>query len=96
MTFEEFLQSLNDKTPPTVADYLKALWYDKKDNWHMAHTIAQEIYDEQGSWIHAYLHREEGDKWNANYWYTRAGRKMPEISLDEEWEDMVRYFLSRS
>ncbi len=95
MNYDEFLKSLNDKKPPRISVYLEALWYDKKDNWHRAHQIAQEIYDESGSWIHAYLHRVEGDIWNANYWYSRAGKKMPAVSLEEEWEILTKYFLTK-
>ncbi len=95
MTFNDFLESLNQKKPPEVSDHLKALWYDRKDHWHEAHRIAQEIYDRYGSWIHAYLHREEGDRWNAGYWYDRAGKNMPDYSIREEWEFLVKYFLNR-
>lgn len=55
----------------------------------MAHSIAQEIHTVQGSAIHAYLHREEGVLWNADYWYSRAGRRRPSLSLEEEWDQLV-------
>lgn len=93
MTYQQFLLSVEQENPPKVSKYLLSLWYDKQGNWNRAHNIAQDIPDAEGSWIHAYLHREEGDTWNANYWYSRAGRKMPDVSLLEEWESLVRYFL---
>jgi len=93
MNYDEFLESLKEKKPPRVSAYLEALWYDKKNNWYLAHQIAQEIHDASGSWIHAYLHRVEGDIWNANYWYSRAGKTMPEVSLEEEWEILTKHFL---
>ncbi len=51
----------------------------------MAHQLAQDDASPNGSWVHAYLHRKEGDLSNASYWYHRAGKSLPEISLDEEW-----------
>ncbi|MDN5205258.1 hypothetical protein QQ008_27995 [Fulvivirgaceae bacterium BMA10] len=94
MTLQDFKNSLEDIKPPeNIQDTLKALWYDGQENWEMAHDIAQEIHDSNGSWIHAYLHRKEGDRWNANYWYQRAGRSMPAISLREEWEQIVSELL---
>ena len=95
MTFDDFLASLDHKEPPELPPVLRALWYDKKQQWHQAHQIAQEVHDRNGSWVHAYLHREEGDKWNAGYWYDRAGKKMPDYSLEEEWDFLVKYFLNR-
>jgi len=94
MTFPEFKTSLAQETPPTkLSPELQALWYDGKDNWHQSHEIAQEKNTPNYCWIHAYLHRKEGDQWNANYWYQRAGRKMPKVSLEQEWEDIVQELL---
>ena len=91
MTFEQFQQSLSFSTPPsTVSDHLKALWYDAKDDWQQSHNIIQDINDDNAAWIHAYLHRKEGDIWNADYWYRRAGRKRPGFTLLEEWEHIVK------
>ena len=61
------------------------MWEDAKGNWNAAHSIAQEIEDETGSWIHAYLHRKEGDLANAGYWYRRAKQPIAHDTLDEEW-----------
>ena len=95
MEFDEYLKLTASDSPPDVSDYLLALWYDKKRNWKKAHEIAQEIDDVNGSWIHAYLHRKEGDIMNAGYWYARCAKKMPDYSLEEEWETLTRYFLNR-
>ena len=75
------------------SEYVKALWYDQQGDWDMAHNVSQDIHDQNGSWIHAYLHRKEGDIWNADYWYRRAGRKRPDSSLEEEWEEICRALL---
>lgn len=92
-SLEDFIKLLEDDSAPEVNPYLLALWHDKKGNWHKAHEIAQNIVDPGGSRIHAYLHRREGDLGNANYWYSRAGEIMPRSSLDEEWNELSRYFI---
>ena len=94
MNFEEFRQTLSSSKPPDkISGYLKSLWYDAKSDWEKAHNIIQDIEDKTASWIHAYLHRKEGDTGNADYWYHRAGRKRPAISLEEEWADIVKALL---
>ena len=91
MNFEEYLKCIANQSPPSqLSETLTSLWWDKKGNWDTAHTIAQDIPTTEGSAIHAYLHREEGVLWNADYWYTRAGRKRPSISLEEEWKLLVQ------
>jgi hypothetical protein len=93
-SFKDFEQSLNTSAPlPELSIYLQSLWYDGKGDWNKAHTIIQDIEDKNASWIHAFLHRKEGDISNADYWYSRAGRKRPDISLREEWEDIVKTFI---
>ena len=96
MTLDAFKATLNQDAPPAVAPLLKALWYDARGDWEGAHDIAQDIHTNDGSWVHAYLHRKEGDQWNANYWYRRAGRTMPDQTLEEEWDHIVGIFLQRS
>jgi hypothetical protein len=94
MTLDQFKNSLSDSLPsPSLSPLLKALWYDGKEEWEQSHTIAQGIHTKEGSWVHAYLHRKEGDEGNAMYWYNRAGKKMPEISLSDEWEIIVSSLL---
>ncbi|MEO6915198.1 MAG: hypothetical protein ABI151_05620 [Chitinophagaceae bacterium] len=94
MTYTEFINSLLDTMPPASArDYLKVLWFEKKGQWKQSHDIAQEIHNEVGSRLHAYLHRREGDNGNARYWYNQAGLPFPKVTMDEEWESMVKEFL---
>ena len=90
MNPEEFRKTLSAGVPPVVSNYLKALWYDAKGDWTKAHQIVQDIDDEAAAWIHAYLHRKEGDIGNADYWYRRAGKERPAISLQHEWENIVK------
>ncbi|WP_319477825.1 hypothetical protein [Marispirochaeta aestuarii] len=90
MTFNEFLASLEASSPDCVPDQvLKALWWDKKGDWDFAHSIAQSTPTVLGSAVHAYLHRREGEEWNARYWYSHAGRPLFAGSLDEEWRALV-------
>ena len=94
MTFEEFRSSLSQQqVPEGLPTLLQALWYDGKNDWEKAHNIAQDISTSDGSWIHAYLHRKEGDLSNAGYWYKRAGKQLPRVSLEEEWARIVRSFV---
>ena len=72
---------------------LLALWWDAKGDWQQAHEVAQDIPGADGAWVHAYLHRKEGDLPNAAYWYRRAGRKVASGDLREEWESMVAELL---
>lgn len=96
MTREAFESSLSDALPPPgLPPLLKALWFDAKGDWGRAHDIAQDIHTENGSWIHAYLHRKEGDLGNAAYWYRRANRPLPQESLEEEWKQIVEALLRK-
>ena len=95
MTHDKFLKTIDEKNPPSgLPDTLAALWWDKKGNWDRAHTIAQNIPTQHGSAVHAYLHRVEGVLWNADYWYSKAGRKRPDTSLEEEWRLLVEEMLN--
>ena len=94
ISFKDFQQSLNASVPaPELSLYLQSLWYDEKGDWNKAHTIIQNIEDKTAAWIHAYLHRKEGDIGNADYWYSRAGKKRPDITLKDEWENIVKTLL---
>src|ERR1700760_1124688 len=96
MKFEAFKASLEQETPPGgITNSLAALWYAGKGDWEQAHTIAQDIPTREGAWVHAWLHRQEGDQWNANYWYNRAGKRPPAPSLpvETEWEEIVKALL---
>ena len=94
MTYDEFIKTVDDEDPsPKLSETLISLWWDKKGDWDTAHSIAQDIPTKQGSAVHAYLHREEGVLWNADYWYSRAGRVRPDIPLEEEWKQLVEEML---
>lgn len=94
MDFSSFKESLSlNEASPTLSAYLKALWYDANDDWEKAHVLIQDLNDKNAAWIHAYLHRKEGDISNADYWYTRAGKKRPDATLEKEWEEIVSHFL---
>jgi hypothetical protein len=77
-----------DGLPPLLA----AMWWDSQGDWERAHELAQSVNTANGAWVHAYLHRKEGDLGNAEYWYRRAGRQRPTSSLDEEWGEIVSAF----
>jgi hypothetical protein len=94
MTLDAFNASLKDTSPPAVGAPLQALWYDARGDWDRAHRVAQDVDDEKGAWVHAYLHRKEGDLGNATYWYRRAGRAVASCSLGEEWVQMVSALLA--
>jgi hypothetical protein len=95
MTLDEFLATLSESEPPAgVSLALQAMWYDAKQDWHRAHACAQAQEDRTGSWVHAYLHRVEGDAANAAYWYRRAGRPVSTQSLSDEWQSIVKTLLA--
>ncbi|TDH61299.1 hypothetical protein E2C06_17495 [Dankookia rubra] len=71
--------------PPGLAGPLLALWWDSRGDWTRAHEAAQAGDDAESAWVHAYLHRREGDLANADYWYRRAGRHHPAMPLEAEW-----------
>ena len=94
MTLEEFRESLRETDPPvglTLA--LAGLWWDAKGDWTRAHESAQQDEGVEGSWVHAYLHRKEGDQSNAAYWYRRAAQPMNSEPLESEWLAIVRGLL---
>ena len=90
MTFEEFRESVSWERPPREASLaLAGLWWDAKGDWTRAHESAQQDEGPQGAWVHAYLHRKEGDDGNAAYWYSRAGKNPARGPLEREWEEIV-------
>lgn len=94
MTLEEFKTSLSNHVPPANASgELTGLWWDGKNDWQKAHEAVQDLETQAAAWVHAYLHRKEGDIWNADYWYRRAGQVRPSHGLDEEWESIVKTLL---
>jgi hypothetical protein len=96
MTLSELKATLTSSAPPAnLPAPLVALWHDAKGDWHSAHGVAQDIHDADGAWIHAYLHRKEGDADNAAYWYRRAGRPVAVVALDDEWVQIATALLAR-
>ena len=94
MTLQEFKATLSASVPPDAPALLRALWHDARGDWDAAHHVAQDVEDETGAWVHAYLHRKEGDLSNASYWYHRAHRPVQSGSLETEWAQIVTALLS--
>lgn len=92
--YKQFCGTLKEDNPSAEwSAALKALWFDANGNWEASHDIAQEIHSSLGSWIHGYLHRKEGDEWNAGYWYRRANKPYPKISLEDELKEIVEFVI---
>ena len=95
MKYENFKNSVETLSAPPeeLTHFEKGLWQAAKGNWEAAHNISQEFEGEPNyDHLHAYLHRVEGDAWNAGYWYRRAGQPVCIKSLDEELADLlIRY-----
>lgn len=90
MDIASFRASLDQAAQPDGLSFaLQALWWDAKGEWTKAHEQAQARENAAGNWVHAYLHRKEGDLANAGYWYRRADRPVPKIDLDAEWTAIV-------
>jgi hypothetical protein len=82
--------------PDDIPPLLQALLLEAAGDWDSAHQIAQNDLSADGSWVHAYLHRVNGDRVNASYWYKSAGKALPEISSVEEWEYIAFALLKKS
>jgi hypothetical protein len=95
MQYGEFIDSLKrDACPGEFGPALQALWYDATGQWDRAHEIVQRLDDVLAARIHAYLHRKEGDEWNARYWHRRAGTAFPAgLSLASERDALLRELL---
>ena len=90
MSIADFRASLSGSSPaPELALPLAALWWAAKGDWDKAHKIVQDEPTREAAWVHAYLHRVEGDLGNAGYWYRQAGRPVAKDSLQTEWERIV-------
>jgi len=86
MNLSAFRDSLKQPNPPTaIAGAVARLWWDARGDWTRAHESAQEDGSSAGAWVHAYLHRKEGDASDAAYWYQRAGKSVARGSFEEEW-----------
>jgi hypothetical protein len=96
ISFEAFRATLEDAGPPPgVSPALTAMWHEAKGDWDTAHRLAQDEDDADGAWVHAYLHRVEGDLSNAGYWYRRAGKPASEQPLRDEWTAIVKALLEQ-
>jgi hypothetical protein len=96
MDLTRFTASLKDAAPPSgLGRPLASLWYVAKGDWDRAHRLAQEEKNRTGAWVHAHLHRVEGDEANAAYWYGQAKRSPSTASLKEEWEEIAAALLAR-
>jgi hypothetical protein len=97
MSFAEFRESIaRDSAPPADAgSALQALWHDARGDWERAHVCAQADEGGDAAWVHAYLHRKEGDLGNASYWYRRATQKTPaaNFALSAEWAQIAEALL---
>ena len=96
MTLEQFEAALDQPAPPEeVGPVLRALWHEAKGDWARAHELSLDEDNAEGAWVHAYLHRVEGDVSNAGYWYRRAGRPVCELPLRDEWREIASALLAR-
>lgn len=94
-SFKAFMELVDaqDHPPAYYSKELSSLWWDAKGDWDKAHDCIEALDSVTASRIHAYLHRKEGDSWNAGYWYKRANRSIPSLTLDEEFISIVNELL---
>jgi hypothetical protein len=97
VNIDEFVQLIETQRPcpETLPKALQAMWYDKKGDWSKAHEIVQDARDIDSAWVHAYLHRKEGDLNNARFWYERSGQLEFVGELNQEWEQITSIFLKK-
>jgi len=97
VTIDAFRASLKSAQPPAgLGKPLEALWYAARGDWEQAHRIAMSAKSRDAAWVHAYLHRQEGDLDNARYWYRQAKQRAFTGPLEEEWEAIAGKLLGRS
>jgi hypothetical protein len=97
MTVEQLRASLSEFNPPAnLSPLVAALWWEAQGDWNRAHEIAQDESGRDAAWVHAYLHRREGDAGNAGYWYRQAGRQHCALPLEKEWEQIATALLDHS
>jgi hypothetical protein len=89
------LRALQPGPPANLPPLLIALWWDAKGDWNQAHQIAQAEKGADAAWVHAYLHRKEGDAYNAGFWYRQARRLHCEQPLEVEWDEIASALLER-
>lgn len=96
MKLKKFKSSLEADTPPSgISPALQALWHQAKGDWNTAHNLAQSDNSPAGCWVHAHLHRVEGDKSNAAYWYRLAGKQICALRLLEEWDEISEALVTK-
>ena len=94
MDIHDFEASLQGPEAPQLAPLLKALWWDARGDWKRAHMLAQDVAGPNGAWVHAYLHRREGDAGNAAYWYRQAGRPVCRDTFEAERRSIAMELLA--
>ena len=95
MNLSDFSACLEDDQPPAgLPATLRALWFEARGDWDAAHKIVQAEDTLNAAWVHAYLHRKEGDHSNAAYWYRRANQPVSAQSLEDEWRSLASSFLN--
>ena len=93
---DDFLKSLKHQKPEaSLPPLLQALWYDARGDWDRAHQIVQKESGADAAWVHAYLHRKEGDLTNAGYWYRRTKREVARDTLEDEWRSIVNELIAK-
>lgn len=96
MDIATFESSLAYEHPPEeLHGVLLALWLASKGKWEKAHDLVQDDPSPEAAWVHAYLHRVEGDTFNAGYWYRRAGKPVATTNLKEEWQSISSTLLQQ-
>ena len=94
--YDQFRATLSESAPPDgLPPLLAALWWDAMGDWERAHQIAQDVDSKDAAWVHAYLHRKQGDASNAAYWYGQAHQVVSKLPLDAEWEEITSALLIR-
>lgn len=94
MKVEDFQTSVAQAEPPAgLTPALVALWWDAKGDWARAHDGINDLETPDAMAVHAYLHRKEGEAWNADYWYRRAGSSYRRQKLEDEWQALVEGLL---
>jgi hypothetical protein len=94
MKMQEFLDSLSRTAPPPgLAPPVEALWWDARGEWARAHARIDNLETPEAMAVHAYLHRKEGEAWNAEYWYRRGGEQYRRVILEDEWKALVEGLL---
>jgi hypothetical protein len=95
MTIKEYEAAITkgEGPPEDLSPLLRALWFERRGDWDSAHRTTQDVEGTEAAWVHAYLHRREGDLGNARYWYHRAGRRESTEAFEAEWRAIAEHLL---